>query len=82
MWRKHRTFMHDYEKAVREGKEVNEAGGNVVLHDQPYDAPVWDLGVHILNFFELQDLCDDFVKFCENSDYIERNSFETFEKGK
>ena len=24
---KHRTFLHDFEKAQREGKEVNDAGG-------------------------------------------------------
>lgn len=82
MWRKHRTFQHDFEKAVREGNEVIEAGGNVVLHDEPYDAPVWNLGVHILKFFELGDMCEDFKRFCEESDYIKKNSFETFENGK
>ena len=50
--------------------------------DQPYDAPVWDLGVHIFNFFGLSELCEEFVAFCEASDYIEKNSFETFENGK
>lgn len=82
MWRKHRTFMHDFEKAQREGEEVNEAGGCVVLHDQPYDAPVWDLGVHIFNFFGLSELCEEFVAFCKASDYIERNSFVEFQKDK
>lgn len=82
MWRKHRTFLHDFEKAQREGKEVNDAGGNVVLHDQPYDSPVWDLGVKILEFFQLSDLKQAFIDFCEQSDYIVRNSFETFENGK
>lgn len=82
MWRKHRTFMHDFEKAQREGKEVNEAGGCVVLHDQSYDAPVWDLGVHILEFLGLSEMIAYFKEYCENSDYIQKNSFETFENGK
>lgn len=80
MWRKHRTFMYDFEKAQREGKEVIEAGGNVVLHDMPYDAPVWDLGVHIFDFFEMPELGSEFKLHCEGSDYIERNSFNEFQK--
>lgn len=82
MWRKHNTFRQDFEKAVREGKEVIEAGGNVVLHDMPYDAPVWDLGIHILNFFGLNDLESDFKSYCENSDYIRKNSYQSIENGK
>lgn len=80
MWRKNSNFKHDCEKAVEEGKEVNEAGGNVVVHDQPFDSPEWDLGVHIFNFFELPEFCNDFIDYCKRSDYIRKNSFESFGK--
>lgn len=79
MWRKHRTFQHDYEKAIVEAQAVNEAGGNVVLRNQPYDAPVWDFGKELFTFYgESSEVCEDFVTFCKESDYIQRNSYQNF----
>lgn len=79
MWRKHTTFQHDFEKAVKEAEEVKECGAHVELFDEPYDVPVWDLGVKIFNFFGLADITEEFVEYCEKSNYLKKNSFETFE---
>lgn len=82
MWRKHKTFQHDFEKAVEEAKLVNEAGGNVVLRDKAYDTPVWDLGAEVFKFYGFEDnYIQDFVDFCKKSDYINRNSFSYFQNG-
>lgn len=80
MWRKHKTFQHDFEKAIVEAKEVNDAGGYVVLRDQPYDAPVWDLGNEIFQFYGLGEEVNDFIDFCQASDYIKRNSYQNFQE--
>jgi len=82
MWRKHGTFGSDYRKAVEEAKEVNELGACVEVYNRPYDTPVYDLGVSILKFFGMPELADDFVEYCKQSDYLQRNSYESFENGK
>lgn len=82
MWRKSKTFLHDYQKAVEEAKMVILAGCHVSLHDEPYDAPVYDLGVRILEHVGLEDVKDEFVAYCQNSDYLIKNSFKSFEDGK
>lgn len=78
MWRKHKTFQHDFEKAIVEAKEVNDAGGCVVLFDKPYDSPVWDLGKEVFEFYGLGSEVPDFIDFCEKSDYIVKNSYQSF----
>lgn len=82
MWRKSQTFLHDYQKAVEEAKEVQKAGCHVQLFDLPYDEPVYDLGVKILEHFCLEDVVPEFITYCNNSDYIRRNSYKSFEDGK
>lgn len=79
MWRKHNTFQHDMDKAVKEAEEVRKSGGVVQLLDNPYDAPVWDLGVNVLNFYGVDDVCEEFIEYCKNSDYVKQNSFENFQ---
>lgn len=66
MWHKHVTFQNEYEKAVQEGRLVNEAGGNVVLRNQLYDAPVWDFGKELLEFYGLHSEVPDFIAYCQN----------------
>lgn len=78
MWRKNHNFRSDYEKAVKEAKLVNQCGGNAVIADCPYDAPVWDLGVRILQFFGIDELVDAYKEYADASDYIQKNSYETF----
>ncbi len=78
MWRKHNNFLHDCQKAVEEAKLVNQCGGNAVIADCPYDAPVWDLGSRILEFFGATDLVPLYRKFSEESNYIQQNSYQTF----
>lgn len=78
MFRKNGNFLHDYEKAVKEAELVNQCGGNAVIVNQPYDAPVWDLGVRILEFFGCGELVSEYRKFAEASDYIKQNSYENF----
>lgn len=80
MFRKNGNFLHDYEKAVKEAELVNQCGGNAVIVNQPYDAPVWDLGVRILEFFGMNDLVEPYKEYAEASDYIQQNSYETFIK--
>jgi hypothetical protein len=82
MWRKHGTFESDYKKAVEEAKEVNDLGACVEVYNRPYNTPVYDLGASILKFIGLPELVDDFVTYCKNSNYLQLNSFETFENGK
>ena len=80
MWRKNHNFKSDCEKAIEEAKLVNQCGGNAVIADCPYDAPVWDLGVRILEFFGLNGLIEPYKEYAEASDYIQQNSYETFIK--
>lgn len=80
MWRK--NFEGDYLKAVEEAKDVNEAGGNVVVQNKLYNVPEWDTGEEIFKFFEMPELCNDFIEFCKKVDYTKQNSFNTFENGK
>lgn len=82
MWRKHGTFESDYKKAVEEAKEVNDLGACVEVYNRSYNTPVYDLGASILKFIGLPELVDDFVTYCKNSNYLQLNSFETFENGK
>lgn len=79
MWRKNKTFVHDMQKAEIEAKDVNDAGGNALVLDRPYDAPIWDLGERIFTFFGLADIVPDYKNFClKNQGYLQQNSFETF----
>lgn len=78
MWRKNHNFKSDLLKAVEEARLVNQCGGNAVIADCPYDAPVWDLGVRIFEFFGMNDLVPIYKKFAEESDYIQQNSYKTF----
>lgn len=78
MWRKHSNFQKDCEKAQNEAAMVNSAGANAVIADCPYDAPVWDLGARILEFFGMPDLIPIYKDFSEKSNYIQMNSYETF----
>lgn len=82
MWRKRHTFGSDYKKAVTEAVEVNNQGGKVVLYSQPHTSPLYDLGVRVFEFFGIPELCEPFIDFCKDSDYIKKNSYKNFENGK
>ena len=75
MWRKHKTFASDFNKAVNEASEINTLGGNAHVLNKPFDAPVWDLGVEIFKFYGLEDIVEEFKVFCENSNYQLMNSY-------
>lgn len=82
MWKKRKTFQNDLLKAQEEVKGLTEYGITLETYDEPYDIDVWDLGVKILEFIGHPEACEDFLDFCLSSDYIQVNSFESFEDGK
>jgi hypothetical protein len=80
MWRKRKGFESDYAQTVIEAKDLNSVGADIVIKYNLFDAVPWDLGTSIMQYFGLDELCDEFRQFVENGGYIEQNSFENISK--
>lgn len=79
MWRKRKGFESDYLQSVEEAKELNAVGANILIKDQPFTTPPWDLGWHIFEFFGMEEMCEEYKQFVQNQDYISKNSYNFIE---
>lgn len=75
MWRKRHGFGSDFAKSVEEAGLLNEAGANVILKDEAWNSPVWDLGCNIFEFFGIPEICGEFREYVNNNDYINQNKY-------
>lgn len=75
MWRKRHGFGSDFAKSVEEAELLNEAGANVILKDEAWNSPVWDLGCNIFEFFGIPEICGEFREYVNNNDYINQNKY-------
>ena len=54
---------------------MNAAGADIVIKYNLFDVEAWDLGVSIMQYFGLDELCDEFRQFVEDGGYIGQNSY-------
>ena len=80
MWRKRKGFESDYLQSIKEADELNAVGANIVIYNQPFSTPPYDLGCRIFEFFGMKDLCAEYKAFVNERDYISMNSFSSFNK--
>lgn len=80
MWDKCSGFISDHRDSLKEiGKLGEEVFSNSFYNS--YQSPLYDFGLKALEFLGM-DNQKDFIEFCQNSDYINVNSFKNFENGK
>jgi hypothetical protein len=79
MWEKCVSFNKEYGFSLNE-KEALDDDQNITVMWDPYTADITDFGLKYLVLANMEELCEDFVNFVDEFDYISKNKFENFKK--
>jgi hypothetical protein len=75
MWHKRSGFESDIAKSREEAALLNAEGANVVIKEEAYSSPVWDLGCSIFEFFGVPEICGEFREYVNKGNYINQNRY-------
>lgn len=75
MWRKRHGFESDIIKSKEEALLLNAEGANIVIKEEAWNSPVWDLGCSIFEFFGIPEICNEFMNYVINLDYTNKNKY-------
>lgn len=71
MWVKNKSYIIEVTKT----QDEIDKGFNAYLFEDNHLAPISDFGDKMLLLLEMDDFVEDFRKFCEEFDYINKNKF-------
>jgi hypothetical protein len=77
MWDKCKSFNKEYDFSIEEREKLGNCENIKVFWDD-HETHISDFGLKYLMMSDLEELCEDFLNFVDEFDYISKNKFENF----